>query len=72
MFVTTGVVSTRAQTEVFEDRYPLVMISALGVATAVRQMLHKAGHNDLGKLLAAFDERHELSPRVMDAERLVV
>jgi hypothetical protein len=74
VFVTTGVITERAQTEVFEDRYPLVMIPGLQVALAVREMLHEQGHahRDLATLLTHFDQQYEMTPRISDPERLVV
>jgi hypothetical protein len=71
-FVTTGVITERAQMEVFEDRYPLVMIPGLQVASTVREMLHESGHSDLNTLLGHFDEQYEMTPRVVDPERLVI
>lgn len=72
VFVTTGVITERAQMEVFEDRYPLVMIPGLQVASTVREMLHELGHSDLKALLEDFDEQYEMTPRVVDPERLVI
>jgi hypothetical protein len=68
------VITERAQTEVFEDRYPLVMIPGLQVALAVREMLHEQGHahRDLATLLTHFDQQYEMTPRISDPERLVV
>lgn len=72
VFVTTGVITERAQMEVFEDRYPLVMIPGIQVASTVREMLHEFGHSDLAALLKHFDEQYEMTPRVFDPERLVI
>jgi len=72
VFVTTGVITERAQTEVFEDRYPLVMIPGLQVAATVREMLHESGDSDLSVLLKLFDEQYKMTPRVVDPERLVI
>jgi hypothetical protein len=72
VFVTTGVITERAQREVFEDRYPLIMIPGLRLAVALREMLHEAGNQDLEALLDEFDRLYELTPRVEDPERLIV
>lgn len=72
VFVTTGVITERAQMEVFEDRYPLVMISALQVVATVREMLHEFGHSDLATLRQHCDQQYEMTPRVVDPERLVI
>jgi hypothetical protein len=72
VFVTTGVITERAQIEVFEDRYPLVMIPGLQVATTVREMLHESGQSDLAALLEQYDDQYEMTPRVADPERLVI
>jgi hypothetical protein len=70
--VTTGVVTERAQMEVFEDRYPLVMIPGVQVASTVRELLHELGHGDLSTLLNDFDAKYEMTPRLSDPERRVV
>lgn len=72
VFVTTGVITERAQREVYEDRYPLVMIPGRTVAATVQQLLAESGHTNTRKLLESYDLQHELSPRVADPEQLIV
>jgi hypothetical protein len=72
VFVTKGVFTERAQLEVFEDGYPLVMIPGLQVAATVREMLHESGHSNLSALLERFDDQYEMTHRVVDPERLVM
>jgi hypothetical protein len=72
VFVTTGAITPRAQMEVFEDRYPLVMIPGLQVVSTVREMLHESDHADLTTLLEHFDAQYEMTPRVVDPERLIL
>ena len=50
VFVTTGVITERAQREVFEDRYPLVMIPGRTVAATVQQLLAESGNTDVNSL----------------------
>jgi hypothetical protein len=72
VFVTTGAISVKAQGEIFDDRYPLVLIPGLRVAETVREMLIEHGHRDVKKLLGGFDEEYENSDRVVDPEQFVV
>ncbi len=71
VFVTTGAVSKRAQREVYDDRYPLLLITGLQVAQTAEQLLQESPHGDLADLLKQFDEDYKSSPRVADPERLV-
>ena len=44
VFVTTGVVTERAQREVYDDRYPLLLITGVQVAETIGRMLHTSSH----------------------------
>ncbi|MDI5978571.1 restriction endonuclease [Amycolatopsis magusensis] len=47
VYVTTGVFSTRAQMEIAEDRYPIILIHGLMLAQQVRQLCNETHAGDL-------------------------
>ena len=63
-FVTTGIFSYRAQNEVFNDKYPLMLINGKLVAETVARTMHKDKFSSVSKLLSQIDSIY--SQKVMN------
>lgn len=68
VFVTTGVFSTAAQQELYEDRYPVVLINGKRLARELRTLLNTEG-TSLAELLERERRWYETNLRALDPAR---
>ena len=68
VFVTTGVFSTAAQQELYEDRYPVVLINGKRLARELRLLLNTEGAS-LAQLLERERQWYEANLRALDPGR---
>jgi restriction endonuclease Mrr len=59
VYVTTSYFSPRAQQEVIDDEYPLVLVHGRQLAEAVRQIMFERGITNVDKFLVDVDATYE-------------
>lgn len=70
-FVTTGVYSDRAQKEMLEDKYPILLINGLNVAETVIKAMHKIGETNVDKFLLDIDNEYQNKVINRNAEEIL-
>ncbi len=71
VYVTTSFFSLQVQEEVYEDRYPIVLINGLRVAEEVRQMMFERGISTIRELLDDIDATYEQRLQYRDPEEVL-
>lgn len=71
VYVTTSFFSTQVQEEVYEDRYPIVLINGLRLAREVAAMVIEAGYPNTATLLDTVDATYEARLAFRDPEEVL-
>ncbi len=71
MYVTTSFFSTQVQEEIYEDRYPIVLINGLRIAQEVVAMVIEGGYPNAIKLLDIIDATYESRLAYRDPEDIL-
>jgi Restriction endonuclease AspBHI N-terminal/Restriction endonuclease len=70
VYVTTSYFSTSAQTEVVQDRYPLLLVNGFRLATEIDQELNRIG-GSFGDLLMDIEERYGRVTELSDPDQVL-
>ena len=65
-YVTTSWFSESVQREVLEDKYPIILVNGLRVATEVDSAMHESGESNLVSFLDSIDATYD--EQVMDRQ----
>lgn len=71
IYVTTGYFSRSTQTEVIEDRYPLLLVNGLLLATELDKELRSKGDPALGDLLAEIESQYGRLTTLSDPDQVL-
>ncbi len=71
VYVTTGYFSRSTQTEVIQDRYPLLLVNGLLLATELDKELRSKGDPALGNLLAEIEAQHGHLTTLSDPDQVL-
>lgn len=70
-YVTTSYFSRHVQEEVIEDRFPIVLINGLYIATEIHSMMVESGVSDIGHFLDDLDQHYDRQLENRDAEEIL-
>jgi hypothetical protein len=71
VYVTTGYFSRPTQTEVIQDRYPLLLVNGLRLAAELDKKLRTKGDPALGDLLTEIEAQHGRLTSLSDPDQVL-
>ena len=72
MRLTTSFFSTQVQEEIYEDRYPIVLVNSARVAKEVNALTIERGFASIGELLRDIDDTYEARLAFREPEDILV
>ena len=72
VYVTTGYFSRPTQTEVIQDRYPLLLVNGLRLAAELDKELRTKGDPALGDLLTEIEAQHGRLISLSDPDQVLI
>jgi hypothetical protein len=70
-YVTTGYFSTPTQTEILQDRYPILLVHGLLLAEELEKRLMERGTNDVTTVLKEIEQTHGTLTQISDPDQLL-